>query len=97
MPELTDLISDIESLFSSRSTVEPSETDLQIFLDNVKQAVTSTFSRNNSVEEKRDKIRMSNLGKPDRQLWYEINSEDEEIKDLPYDLLLKFLYGSILE
>ena len=97
MPNLHDLISDIESLFSSRSTVEPSEADLQIFLDNVREAVTSTFSRNNSLDEKRDKLRMSNIGKPDRQLWYEINRTDDEVEDLPYSLLIKFLYGSILE
>lgn len=41
-------------------------------------------------------LRMSNVGKPDRQLWYEVNSsvEKEQFNGPTY---LKFLYGDLVE
>lgn len=42
-------------------------------------------------------LRMSNIGKPDRQLWYDINSEDKEEKELAPNMYIKFLYGHLLE
>lgn len=46
-------------------------------------------------EEKRT-LRMSNVGKPDRMLWYEVNStvKKEEFNGPTY---LKFLYGDLIE
>ena len=40
-------------------------------------------------------LRMSNLGKKDRQLWYEVHSETRE--EFNANTLFKFLYGDILE
>ena len=49
---------------------------------------------------KRDKkggtLRMSNLGKPNRQLWYEVNVPHEAEKLHP-NSYLKFLYGDVIE
>jgi len=42
-------------------------------------------------------LRMSNIGKPDRQLWYDINSKDKTTKELPPSMYIKFLYGHLLE
>jgi len=41
-------------------------------------------------------LRMSNIGKPDRQLWYDLNSDrpQENINPSTY---IKFLYGHLLE
>lgn len=39
---------------------------------------------------------MSNLGKPDRQLWYDIN-DNEGSEELSASTKIKFLYGDILE
>lgn len=40
-------------------------------------------------------LRMSNLDKPDRQLWYEVNIGNNEV--LPPSAKIKFLFGDILE
>lgn len=46
-------------------------------------------------EERKGTLRLSNLGKPDRQLWYETNGyKGEEFTPTTY---FKFLYGDILE
>lgn len=43
-------------------------------------------------------LRMSNLGRPDRQLWYEFHpSEDDPKEQLEPHTLLKFLIGDIYE
>ncbi len=49
-------------------------------------------------EEPRTKgnLRLSAIGKPDRQLWYDVNSK-KEIEDLTPSTRIKFLYGYILE
>ena len=41
-------------------------------------------------------LRMSNLGKPDRQLWFDLNTEKSS-GSLPDSLYIKFLYGHLLE
>ena len=41
-------------------------------------------------------LRMSNVGKPSRQLWYDINLKNNKEKVLP-STQIKFLYGHILE
>jgi len=44
----------------------------------------------------RGNLRLSAIGKPDRQLWYDVNSK-KEIEDLASSTRIKFLYGYILE
>ena len=44
----------------------------------------------------RPTIRMSNVGKPLRQLWFDMNSEKEPT-GVPAPTMIKFLYGHILE
>ena len=41
-------------------------------------------------------LRMSNIGRPERQLWYEKRDTENENKLSP-DTLIKFLYGHLLE
>lgn len=41
-------------------------------------------------------LRVSNLGKPDRQLWYEVHSSSDR-EPLPPAARLKFLFGDVLE
>tara|TARA_B100000686_G_scaffold346504_1_gene433331 strand:+ start:614 stop:1537 length:924 start_codon:yes stop_codon:yes gene_type:complete len=41
-------------------------------------------------------LRMSNIGKPSRQLWYDINSENKK-HDFSAPVQIRFLYGHILE
>jgi hypothetical protein len=42
-------------------------------------------------------LRMSNVGKPTRQLWYDINSDEDNQEELSPSTFIKFLYGHLLE
>lgn len=59
------------------------------------QLARTIVDRINPPEHKRT-LRLSNLGKPDRQLWYEINSKQPK-EELPFEARMKFLFGDILE
>jgi hypothetical protein len=70
----------------------PIEQVINDFGENVKQIL-----RNNITEHEFDrrKLRMSNIGKKDRQLWYAYNGvEGEEL--MPHTRI-KFLYGHLIE
>ena len=45
----------------------------------------------------KNNLRMSNVGKPIRQLWYDLKSEEEAQIPLDSSVFIKFLYGHILE
>tara|TARA_B100001939_G_scaffold292886_1_gene265200 strand:+ start:5541 stop:6410 length:870 start_codon:yes stop_codon:yes gene_type:complete len=45
----------------------------------------------------RDNIRMSNVGRPLRRLWYELKSPDLNNEKMSSPLFIKFLYGHLLE
>lgn len=51
--------------------------------------------RFNAVRDK-PTLRMSNIGRPDRQLWYDINGTGEKEK-LPPATFIKFSYGDMIE
>ena len=70
----------------------PIEQVINDFGENVKQIL-----RNNITESKFDKrkLRMSNIGKKDRQLWYSYNGYEGE-KLMPHTKI-KFLYGHLIE
>ena len=42
-------------------------------------------------------LRMSNIGKQPRQLWYEMNSDSENTEVISPPTFIKFLYGHLLE
>ena len=90
---LSTIPQDFQSLWDN--AVAPCSEDLKVFCDNVGAAITSSF-----MEKDRKKItlRMSNVGKPFRKLWYETHyPEINEENRNEYSLMLKFLYGHILE
>lgn len=61
------------------------------FGDNVKQTLISRLNK----EEREVCLRMSNLGRPLRQLWYELKNYPKEEPD--GKTLLKFAYGDLVE
>jgi CRISPR/Cas system-associated exonuclease Cas4 (RecB family) len=73
---------------------EPNEDHMQSFLDAMKWAVTRQMTP--SERGQRDTLRMSNIGKPDRQLWYEINGGVDR-EELTPSTRLKFLFGDMVE
>lgn len=59
--------------------------------------LSSVIARRLAEERGPAYLRMSNLGKGDRQLWYEINRPDLKTEELSPQNKIKFLFGDILE
>ena len=90
------IATDIKTLVAGISNGKPAnvtEENMDKFLLNIKEAF---HSWNNPVREKDGKLRMSVLGKPPRQLWYDRFSP-KKTKSYDASLNIKFLYGHILE
>jgi len=90
------IATDIKKLVAGISNGKPAnvtEENMDKFLTNIKEAFNSW---NNPIREKDGKLRMSVLGKPPRQLWYDRFSP-KKTKDYDASLNIKFLYGHILE
>jgi hypothetical protein len=84
------LVQDIYALFGTDEKFDPN-----LFLKfggNLTEIMDSRF------HEKRDKtfLRLSNIGKPDRQLWYEL-IKPQLAEPLPPQALIKFMYGDMQE
>ena len=95
MKKIETLVEDINKLFTSEDPPLPKkEVDalIDIFTVSIKEHL-KTFL----YEQPRRKgnLRLSNIGRPDRQLWYDINQPSE--KPLSSSLRIKFLYGYLLE
>ena len=91
------LVEDIYSLFdlSKKNTIK--EKDLKKYLDKFTKGVAESIEVFLKEEPKTNKgLRLSAIGKPARQLWYDKNLK--KIKQtLPPEVRIKFLYGHILE
>ena len=88
------LISDIYQMIDTKEIPEGVDVEkvIEAFGENVKEIL-----RNNITEHKFDrrKLRMSNIGKKDRQLWYSYNGYKGE--ELMPHTRIKFLYGHLIE
>jgi hypothetical protein len=89
--QIDTLVEDIYGIFNSE---EEFARDLfRQFGDNVHDLMEARFHN------KRDggrHLRMSNIGRPDRQLWYDINSNEPK-EDFQPATLIKFAYGDMIE
>lgn len=88
--KIETLVSDIQDLLVKG--VEVSDEDAKVFGDKMASLIKNRLVR----EERPGTLRMSNIGKPDRQLWYEVNTPKDAEKMHP-NSYLKFLYGDIIE
>jgi len=88
---LETIIEDIYDLFENGKDV--SEINLEIFAENLKDLLRDRFK--SYKEERRGSLRMSSVGKPLRQVWYEVHGAPGE--DLRPYTLLKLLYGDLIE
>lgn len=97
MKKLENVVPDIYSLLEdlSRGTPLPlDEKEIDKVLANMKESIMSWA---NPSERNRDfTIRMSNVGKPDRQLWFEKRDTDTA-SSIDGPTQIKFLYGHLLE
>lgn len=90
---LSTLVSDIYEIFNPDNDHVVSEENLDAFATNVKELVRSRLRRD---DHDRGVLRFSNLGRPDRQLWYMANAK-EPTEGFSSKTLLKFLYGDVIE
>lgn len=95
--KLDTLVEDIYSTLSvlgEGEALDVSEEVLDEFGNSMKEAL-----RHWATPKSRDKetLRMSNIGKPLRQLWYDMKSEGEDTQKLDPHIFIRFLYGHILE
>ena len=97
MKNLDNLVEDIYSKLSVLGDGKPldvSEKDIDALGESIKEVLHHWA---NPSPRSSDMLRMSNIGKPTRQLWYDIKSENESTESLPAPVFIKFLYGHILE
>ena len=65
MKKLDTLVEDIYDTISKGT--QPSQKDLDVFAERVKEGVLSLFNKHSE----NNNLRMSQIGKPDRQVWYQ--------------------------
>ena len=95
---ISTLATDIKHLIANISNGKPAnmtEENMNVFLNNIKEAMLA-WNTPPVKTDKEGQLRMSVLGKPPRQLWYDKHSPKER-RDDDAGLNLKFLYGHIIE
>ena len=95
---ISNLATDIKKLIADISNGKPAnmtEENMNVFLNNIKEAMLA-WNTPPVKTDKEGQLRMSVLGKPPRQLWYDKHSPKER-RDDDAGLNLKFLYGHIIE
>jgi len=85
------LVDDIYGLFSGHEC-DPANVDQ--FAASLSRIVSERLAEHRGDGPRT--LRMSNLGKPDRQLWYDIN-DPGDAEELSPSTRIKFLFGDILE
>ena len=97
------LVDDIYNVFLNAGH-EVSENHLEELGENVKNVVVESIKK--AGEKRTPQLRMSVIGKKDRQLWYELNTKDPEVVAEAGDVdvyepnpekFIKFLFGDIIE
>lgn len=91
MPSIDTLIEDIHNLFNKDDQTFDPEL-FKTFGNNLAETMTTRFNE----ERKGGSLRLSNVGKPDRQLWYEIN-DPKGGEPFPPQAHIKFMYGDMQE
>lgn len=90
MAEIETLVDDIYALFDKDQAF-----DFELF-KKFGGNLTDLFNVRFNEERKGGYLRLSNIGKPDRQLWYEINDPDGG-ENFPPQTHIKFMYGDMQE
>lgn len=90
-PSIDTLIPDIYGLFE-KDKFEITPEYLEKFSGELSELVRTRFSEERGAPT----LRLSNIGKPDRQLWYDLNWKGD-VETLEPHTLIKFMYGDVLE
>ena len=86
------LVSDIYGLFKNGNGWSPDPERVQKFGLELGQHIANRASEDRG----NPTLRLSNLGLPDRKLWYTVN-KPHLAEDLPPEARIKFLFGDVLE
>ncbi len=97
MKSIDTLVKDIYGLFDPLVEVDLNDKEIDEHLDSFTKSVKETLRMflKEKPTQKRN-LRLSAIGKPTRQLWYDKHSKDEP-KPLEPSTRIKFLYGHLLE
>lgn len=85
------LVEDIYGLFDGERIILD-----EAYVSQFSEELTALIRKRFDREEHSGGLRMSNIGRPDRQLWYDVNWKGET-EALPPSTLIKFMYGDIIE
>src|SRR6056300_327000 len=97
MKTIDTLVKDMYDLFDPLVETNLNEEEVDAHLDSFTKSVKQTIKGLlNETPRERGKLRLSAIGKPARQFWYEKNSKVES-KPLEPNTRIKFLYGHLLE
>ena len=97
MKDIHTLVEDIYSLFDpDELQMDEKEIDKHVdeFATNIKEHLKLFL---NEKPRSRSNLRLSAIGKKDRQLWYDMYTTEDKIIPLSSSTRIKFLYGYILE
>jgi|TARA_R110000822_G_scaffold45878_2_gene122480 hypothetical protein len=92
MRRLEDIPDDLQTMFDL-GVDSPDPENVERFLNDIKDAVLRAISESGS---RPSHLRMSNIGRTDRKLWYDIR-EGKPPGSMPYSLRIKFLMGHVME
>ena len=84
------------SVLSEGEAIEIPDHLLKEFGKNMASALKEWATPRSVASNTKPTLRMSNIGKPDRQLWFDLNSEKTS-SNIPDSLYIKFLYGHLAE
>lgn len=91
LPNIDSLVQDIYALFDNEDPFDPS------LFEKFGGEMSDLFkTRFNVKRDSTPRLRMSNIGRPDRQLWFDLNGKGEKEKLQPATLV-KFQYGDLIE
>lgn len=96
MKKINSLIKDIYNLFRDNKgcklKIKDRDAIIDVCVENIRGQLTSSIMGN---DRDASRLRMSNVGYPDRKIWYQCNNtQQEELQD---NDPIKFLYGHIIE
>ena len=95
MKKIDTLVEDINKLFTSEDPPVP-EKEVDVLIDTFATSIKKHLKTFLYEKPRRSgNLRLSVIGRPDRQLWYDINEPND--KPLSSSLRIKFLYGYLLE
>jgi len=98
MPDINNLIPDIYHALKTGKNMNSvqNRASLEKFARTIYGSARRALSEEDNKERSKKNLRMSQIGKPDRQLWYDMQ-EGIEPEPISGQTKLKFLYGEILE